>query len=371
MKTSVSVVIVAVLVAGGYWYWTSQQGDGIPAAGAPPAAAGGFARQEPPLVSVAPVATDRLYDTVDAIGTARANESLVVTAKVTDTVSAVDFDDGDFVEAGAVLVQLTNREEEGLLAEARANLDDAENQLARLENLAAQNLISDSDLDVARSRAEASNARLETVLARLSDRLIRAPFAGVLGFRDVSPGTLLQPNTPITTLDDISVIKLDFTVPETFLGAMRPGATVVAQAASYPDRKFEGVVRTVGSRVDPVTRAIQVRALINNDDRALRPGMLLTVGVTMAERESLVVPENAVYQIQDRAYVFVLGDEMTVSERQIVTGDRRFGIVEVLGGLDEGERIVTEGIVKLRDGMRVRTESRTTGAVSALQFPAG
>jgi membrane fusion protein (multidrug efflux system) len=91
----------------------------------------------------------------------------------------------------------------------------------------------------------------------------------------------------------------------------------------------------------------------------------------MAERESLVVPENAVYQIQDRAYVFVLGDEMTVSERQIVTGDRRFGIVEVLGGLDEGERIVTEGIVKLRDGMRVRTESRTTGAVSALQFPAG
>ena len=255
-----------------------------------------------------------------------------------------------------MLVQLTNREEEALLAEARANLDDAESQLSRIENLSDRQLVSESELDVAQSRADASRARLETVLARLSDRLIRAPFAGVLGFREVSPGTLLQPNTPITTLDDISTIKLDFTVPEKFLGAMTPGAKVLAQAASYPDRDFEGVVRTVGSRVDPVTRAIQVRAHIPNGDGALRPGMLLTVRVVMAERRSLVVPENAVYQIQDRHYVYVVDPELVARERQIETGERRFGLVEVTGGLAEGDRVVSEGIVKLRDGVRVRLD---------------
>jgi membrane fusion protein (multidrug efflux system) len=360
MKYVLTILVTAAVAGGGVYYWQSQLAAPGGAGARPPAGArggpGGFGgfQQAPPLVRVAEVAREQLYDTIEAIGTASANESLTLTAKVTDTVRAVDFEDGDYVEAGSVLVQLTNREEEALLAEARANLDDAQTQLARIENLAGQNLISRSELDIARSRAEASQARLDTVVARLSDRLILAPFAGVLGFRQVSPGTLLQPNTAITTLDDISIIKLDFTVPETFLGEMHPGATVLARAASYPEREFEGIIRTVGSRVDPVTRAIQVRAHINNDERLLRPGMLLTVGIVMAERVSLVVPENAVYQIQDRAYVYVVDSEMIARERQIDTGARRFGSVEVLSGLEAGEKIVTEGIVKLRDGARVR-----------------
>ena len=357
MKAALIFVVFVILSAGAYIYWSGQEGAGDgagPAGGVP----GGFGRPEPPLVAVAPATHDAIFDTVEAIGTATANESLVVTAKVTDTVSAVDFEDGDFVEAGAVLVQLTNQEEEALLDEARANLEDAQTQLDRLETLASRNLVSVSELDVARSRADATRARLESVIARFNDRLIRAPFAGVLGFREISPGTLLQPNTPITTLDDISIIKLDFTVPETFLGAMKSGATILARAVSYPDRDFEGVVRTVGSRVDTVTRAIQVRAHIENDDGALRPGMLLTVRVVMGERQALVVSENAVFQIQNRAYVYVLGPESTVYERQIVTGERRFGIVEVRDGLEPGELVVTEGVVKLRNGARVRTAPR-------------
>lgn len=357
MRILLTIVATALIAGGGVYFWQAQSRS-TPAQAQAGTAGSGFAprNQAPPLVGVAPVSRQALYDTVQSIGTANANESLTVTAKVTDTISSVDFDDGDFVEAGAVLVQLTNREEEALLAEARANLDDAESQLARIENVARQGLASASDLDAARSRAEASQARLDTVLARLNDRLIRAPFAGVLGFRQVSPGSLLQLNTPITTLDDISVIKLDFTVPETFLDAVTPGARVLAHAASYADREFEGVVRTVGSRVDPVTRAIQVRAHISNDDGALRPGMLLTVRVITAERSAIAVPENAVYQIQDRAYVYVIDGELIAHERQIVTGDRRFGIVEVISGLTEGEQLVVEGIVKLRDGARVRID---------------
>jgi membrane fusion protein (multidrug efflux system) len=372
MRYLLSIVITALLVGGGVYYWQTALQQPGPQAAARPAGAGGFGGgQSVPLVGVTPISPETIFDTIQAIGTAQANESLTVTAKVTDTVRAVDFEDGDFVEAGDVLVQLTNREEEALLAEARANLDDAEMQLVRIESLASENLVPESELDTARSRADATQARLDTVLARLSDRLILAPFSGVLGFRQVSPGQLLQPNTAITTLDDISTIKLDFTVPESFLGAVTSGARVFARAASYPDREFEGEIRSVGSRVDPVTRAIQVRAHIPNDDRALRPGMLLTVRIVMAERQSLVVPENAVYQIQDRHYVYVVGDDLVAREREFEAGERRFGIVEVVGGLEPGERVVTEGIVKLRDGTKVRLTDNLSVGGSAGGFSEG
>ena len=373
MKYGVLLALVLAAVGGGTYYVMRDDAatPGAGGAAGPPGGPGagggfsGFGGAQPPLVTLGEVRREQLYDTVDALGTAEANESVTLTAKVTDTVRSVEFEDGDYVEAGTVLVQLTNQEEQALLAEARANLDDAESQLRRVENLAKQQLTSESELDIARSRAAASAARLETVVARLRDRLIQAPFAGVLGFRQVSPGTLLAPNTPITTLDDISIIKLDFTVPETFLGAMQPGARVLAQSVSYRDRQFEGVVRTVGSRVDPVTRAFQVRAHVPNEDRALRPGMLLTVHVVMAERPALVVSENAVYQIQDRAYVYRFGPDLVAHEQEFAIGERRFGLVEVKGGLDEGDRIVVEGIVKLRDGARVRVAGAEAPGIGA------
>jgi membrane fusion protein (multidrug efflux system) len=363
MKNALLIVVAFALGGGAMWYFTKNgAGNGAPSAavaagGRPPAGGFGAGRPQaqPPLVTVGRARLDSIFDVVEALGTAQANESVTLTAKVTDTVRRVNFEDGDYVEAGAVLIELTNQEEEALLAEARANLDDAESQLRRLEDLSARGLTSASELDVARSRAGASRARLNSIMARLRDRLILAPFSGLLGFRQVSPGTLLTSNTPITSIDDIAVIKLDFTVPETFVGSMEPGARIVAKSVSFPDRKFEGTVRTVGSRVDPVTRAITVRAHIDNTDRALRPGMLLTVEVVTAERMALVVPEGSVFQVQNRAYVYrVDGD--TVHQQEIEVGGRRFGIVEVLGGLKEGDPIVTEGIIKLREGARVRYE---------------
>lgn len=367
MKNALLIVVAFVLGGGAMWYFTKERTGslGAPSAatapgGRPPAggfgAGGGRPQAQPPLVTVGRARRDSIYDVVEALGTALANESVTLTAKVTDTVRRVNFEDGDYVEAGAVLIELTNQEEEALLAEARANLDDAESQLRRLQDLSARGLTSASELDVARSRAAATQARLNSIVARLRDRLILAPFSGMLGFRQVSPGTMLTPNTAITSIDDISVIKLDFTVPETFVGAMAPGARIVAKSVSFPGRDFVGTVRTVGSRVDPVTRAITVRAHIDNEDRALHPGMLLTVEVVTAERTALVVDEGSVFQVQNRAYVYrVDGD--TVHQQEIDVGGRRFGIVEVLGGLQEGDLIVTEGIIKLREGARVRYEA--------------
>jgi membrane fusion protein (multidrug efflux system) len=360
MKNALLIVLAFALGGGAMWYFTYERSastaPGAPAAGGPGGFGGGRPQAQPPLVTVERARRDRIYDVVEALGTTQANESVTLTAKVTDTVRRVNFEDGDYVEAGTVLIELTNQEEEALLAEARANLDDVQTQLRRLEDLSRRGLAATSDLDLARSRAAAQEARLNSVIARLRDRLIQAPFSGVLGFRQVSPGTMLSPNPAITSIDDISVIKLDFTVPETFLGAMAPGAKIVAKSVSFPGRNFEGTVRTVGSRVDPITRAITVRAHVANADRSLRPGMLLTVEVVTAERETLVVPEGAVFQVQNRAYVYrVDGD--TVHQQEIDVGGRRFGVVEVLGGLAEGDPIVVEGIIKLREGARVRYDA--------------
>ncbi|MFL2546922.1 MAG: efflux RND transporter periplasmic adaptor subunit [Candidatus Rariloculaceae bacterium] len=376
---NIFIFVISLVAVGavGVWYGNSgalssiavggpRPGAGAPGGGRAPGF-GGPGAGAVVLVVAEAARMDQLYDAVEAIGTAQANESLVLTAKVTDSVRRVNFEDGQYVEAGTVLIELTNEEEEALLDEARANLEDAENQLRRLEDLSSQGLSAESELDIARSRAAASAARLETVLARLRDRLIQAPFTGLLGFRDVSPGTLVTPATAITTLDDISLVKLDFTVPETYLRVMEPGAVIFARSASWGEREFEGVVRTVNSRVDPVTRAFVVRAHIDNEDGALRPGMLLTVRVVTQRRQALIIPESAILQSGARAYVYLVGADNIARQRDIEIASRQFGIVEVGSGLAPGDRVVTEGLIKLRDGVSVRfPDDSGMGEVSGL-----
>ncbi|GAB2496998.1 efflux RND transporter periplasmic adaptor subunit [Arenimonas alkanexedens] len=292
-------------------------------------------------------------DTLEALGTARANESLMVTAKVTETVVKVNFEDGDLVEAGDVLVDLSGRVELAGLAEASASYREAQQQYQRQQQLAAQKLIPAGQLDTQRAAMESARARLDGTRARLSDRVITAPFAGVLGFRQVSPGTLVSPGTTIASLDDVSVIKLDFAVPEAFLSAVASGQAITAASAAWPDREFTGVVTTVDSRVDPVTRAVTVRAEIPNPERELRPGMLLSVRLFRPERQALVIPEISVIQVAQRAHVFRIKDDDSVEQVFVTLGQRRRGEVEVLEGLSAGDRIVVDGIVKLRDGARI------------------
>ncbi|MGE0621013.1 MAG: efflux RND transporter periplasmic adaptor subunit [Pseudomonadales bacterium] len=342
------VVLLAMLLAG----------CSDPAGGPAGSPGGGFNRA-PTFVRVEPASLREVRDEVEAIGTARANESVIIAAKVTDTVSRVNFDDGDIVEAGAVLVELTNTEQSALLDEAKANVVDAGNQAERLEKLAADNSIPLSQRDEARARLDAAQARYQSILARLEDRLIRAPFAGLLGFREVSEGTLVTPGSRITTLDDIAVIKLDFSVPEVYLHLVREGLELVAQSSAYPDHRFPAKVRTIGSRVDEVTRSATVRAHIDNPEGLLKPGMLLTVHLTTAKRDVLMVPEPAILQRASQVFVFTLqGDRAEM--RQVRTGVRRDGRIEITGGLVEGELVITEGTIKIRDGSPVTTELPAT-----------
>ena len=178
-------------------------------------------------------------------------------------------------------------------------------------------------------------ARYQAVVARLDDRLIQAPFTGLLGFRQVSAGTLITPGTPITTLDDVSIIKLDFAIPEVYLGVVHPGLQLTAESAAFPGREFAAEVRTIGSRVNPVTRAVPVRAHIDNPEALLRPGMLLTVKLTTSSRDALMVPETALQQRGAETFVFTVV-EGKAAMTAIDLGIRRDGWAEARSGLMPG-----------------------------------
>lgn len=307
-----------------------------------------------PAIGVVAVPVERKSwsDAIEALGTANANESVVLTAKVTETVSRVNFKDGDTVELGQVLVELTGRAETAQLEEARAAAKEAQQQYARQADLVKQGTIARSQLDAQVALRDAAIARVNTIRARLSDRVITAPFAGVLGFRRVSEGTLVTPGTEITTLDDISVIKLDFSVPETALSTMRVGLPVRATSAAWPGRAFDGTIVSIGSRVDPVSRAVIVRAEVPNPEALLKPGMLLGVAIDAAPREAVVIPEIAVVSVGSRHFVFAVDGEVA-RQVEVDVGSRRAGEVEIVRGLEPGQRVVTDGIVKLRDGAKV------------------
>lgn len=329
-----------------------------------PGARPGMGMRPPTLVVTDQAQIRVIRNEVEAIGTARANESVTITAKVTDTVSRVNFEDGDFVDQGDVLLELTNREETALLAEAEANVNDARTQLERLENLLQQRTVPQSQVDEARARHAGAEARYQSVVARLADRLIRAPFSGRLGFRQVSEGTLITPGTAITTLDDVSTIKLDFSLPETYLGLLHAGLAVEARSVAYPEQAFAATVRTIDSRIDPVTRTATVRAHIDNEELTLRPGMLLTVNLTASERAALMVPEDALVQRDDLAYVYAVR-EGVADRREVRHGTRYQGWVEIIDGLEPGEEVITEGIIKVRPGSRVRTAREDAAQLGA------
>lgn len=294
---------------------------------------------------------------IEAVGTARAKESVDVTSKATNTVVAIRFKEGDMVRRGDVLVELDSEEARADLEEAEAALADSESQFKRSKELYAQQALSVSQLEQIEATLKANRARVSAARARLNDTVIRASFDGRTGFRRVSVGSLVNPGTVITTLDDTSIINLDFTVPETYFYVLERGLQVSARTAGLPNHEFTGTVSNLGSRIDPVTRSIVVRAEIPNKEGLLRPGMFMTVTLRGKPEPALLVPEEAIVPEQGKTFVFVVSDGV-VEQRVVRTAKRRPGEVEIVEGLKENEHVVIEGTQNIRDGSRVREELR-------------
>jgi len=286
-------------------------------------------------------------DTLLALGNVKARESITVTAKVSETVQQVHFESGDVVAAGAPLVTLTGRQQQAAFEQARATANEADQLYQRQNELAGQQLIARSQLDTQRAIRDAARARVAQMSADIGDRVIRAPFAGVLGIRQVSPGALVTPGTAIATLDDTARVYVDFPVPEAMIATLGVGQQVAGTSTAYPGRKFEGQVSTIDARVDESTRSVVVRGDFANPDRALRPGMLMQVRLSRPERQALLV------QVGTDSFVYRVKPDSSVERVDVKIGSRREGLAEVAEGLNVGDRIVVDGTGKLRAGARI------------------
>lgn len=319
----------------------------------------------PPVpVFVKAATVEPLAETIEALGTLHANEAVTLSTTVTETITAIHFDDGQRVKAGDVLVEMTSAEEHAQLEEARSTLREAERQYQRIKGLVKTNLASQSLLDERRAAYETAQAKLRATQSRLQDRLVVAPFDGILGLRKISVGALVTPGEPITTLDDDSIMKLDMTVPAIFLGSLHPGLMVRAQSAELDGQPVEGKIASLDSRVDPVTRAITVRALLPNPQRNLKPGMLMTVMLQKPLQDSLMIPEEALVQEGFNQYAFVVNTSTqptTVEKRKLSIGLRRPGAVVVTDGIKPGELVVTHGIMRLNQGTVVSVNATQQG----------
>lgn len=372
--------LIGALIVGFAWHIAGERAKRAPASmGSPPGASmaggkpgasagkpgGGGAGGGPVIPVVAtPSRIEHLSLEVEALGTARASESIDVTAKVSNLVTAIRFTEGQQVRKGDVLVELDGAQARADLAVADAALKESASQLQRSRELYETKVLSDQQIEQIESTYSANVARVAAARSRLSDTIIRAPFDGRVGLRRASVGGLVAPGTVITTLDDTSTIKLDFTVPERVVAAMKPGLTLEARSVAYPDRVFEGKVASVDSRVDPNTRSVIVRALVPNGEGLLKPGMFLNVHLSRGTADVLVVPEESLVPEQGDVFVYVVQDGKA-SKRRIQTGQRAVGTVQVTDGLQAGEIVVTEGTQKLRDGVSVSVTEPTAAPARA------
>jgi len=366
-----ALVVLAIMVVVGGWKLTlgkGAQAGGGP--GGPPAAAqargpggggrggpGGGGRGGAAMVTAAVVQPRMFIDAIEVLGVAKGRQSVTITAATTQLVEKVRFNDGQNVSKGAVLIELKNTEQDAGLAQAQAQLSAAEHIYKRYETLAQEGWASKSQLDQYEGAYKSAVANVNAAKARQADREIRAPFAGVVGLSDVAPGALVNPGSPIVTLDDLSTIRVDFQVPEQYLSQISQGQTIDAAVDAFPGRKIHGRIAKLDTRVDERTRAITARAEFPNPGARLKPGMLIRVSISRGQRQALSVPESAVSVQGDSAFVYAIkanGPRSVAEQRPIVTGLRQDDAVEILEGVSAGDRIVADGLNKVQAGQALR-----------------
>jgi membrane fusion protein (multidrug efflux system) len=309
-----------------------------------------------------------LSDQVEALGTAQANESITITAKISGRLEEIAFTDGQQVHKGDLIARLDQKEEQAQLTAAEVQLAEHTREVKRLQTLLARKAAATRDLDERKTLAAVAASNIQQIKARISELTLKAPFDGKIGIRRVSPGALIQPGQVIATLDEIDPIKLDFSIPSTMLQGLKPGDRIEARAEALGDHLFTGTVSATDSRIDPLTRSMLLRAMIDNPEGQLIPGMLMRVTLLANEREAMVVPEESITQKQDRHFITLVTADGKAEVRAVQIGLRRDGLVEIRQGLVAGELVVVRGMGFIKSGQAVSV-SETWEKIRDSQFP--
>jgi membrane fusion protein (multidrug efflux system) len=311
----------------------------------------------PALVEAAAVQGRDLVDAASAVGTLRANETVMLRSEVPGRIAALAFRDGDRVSAGQVILRLDASLPEAELAQAKAELALGQNNYQRTQDLASRNFVSASALDQADANLRVLEAKHQLAKARLDRTVIRAPFTGYLGLRNVSVGDYVKEGADLVLLEDVGSLKVDLRLPERFIGQLRKGQPINVAIDAYPGRKFPAKVEAIDVQVDSNGRFVLVRGLMANPQLSLRSGMFARASLVLSERKGAVlVPEEAVTPIGADLFVWVAEDGKT-RRVKVEPGLRTEGLAEVRGDLKPGDLVVTAGQQRLmRDGQEVKVQ---------------
>jgi membrane fusion protein (multidrug efflux system) len=366
-KLVAAIAAVAVLAIGGaavmamnqpkgeFSAQAAQGGPGGPGGGqrgpGGPGGPGGGRGAPPTQVVAISVAPREFSSRIEDLGTLEPRERVVLTANAADRVTGVFFEDGQRVAKGKVLMTLDNEEEKAQLEASQATLANAKLVYDRNQRLASNDAISELDLERTKSTYEGAVANVAAIQARLRDRVLVAPFSGVLGFRQISNGAFVSPGQAVATLIDDSEMRLEFGVPSINVKDLRVGLQIQATTKDIPGRVFTGQLTSIDNAIDPVTLAVKVRATLPNKDGALRAGTSMSVTLAAQPRTSLSVPEISVIAEGSKTFVYVVDrskQPAAATKTEVVLNARERGYVEVVSGLQPGDLVVTDGVLKLR-----------------------
>jgi membrane fusion protein, multidrug efflux system len=355
-KVLVIVLALGTLVAAGLYYGSgsAQRADGAPAAARE--GRGGQSRGATP-VEVAQVRVAPSNRALSSVGTLTSDESVRLAAEIAGRVSAFDFQEGQNVKAGDVLVRLDDAIMKAEVQDAQARLKLAEANFRRASTLQQSGSGTTRARDEAMSEQEIARAALELAQVRLDKATLRAPFDGVVGLREVSHGAFVQPGTALVNIEKIDQLKVDFRLPEINLGDVKAGLAVNVKVDAFPERVFEGSILAIDPLLDVNGRALRVRAALDNDGMLLRPGLFARIEIPVEDQDNVVtVPESAIVPQGGQNIVFRVKDGKA-EEVKVALGRRTAGEVEVSDGLEEGDVVVTSGHLRLRAGGAVEIVS--------------
>lgn len=343
-------------------------------------AAGKSFTQPPETVSSAVVREEKWQATLSAIGSVTAAQGVTVTPELAGPVTEIAFESGAVVAKGDLLVRLDTSSEEAQLRAIKAQVELARINLDRTKTLRDENMVPQADLDTAEATMKQNQANADAIQAVIDKKTIRAPFAGRLGIRQVNLGQYLDAGKPIVSLQSLSPIYADFSLPQQELARIKTGLRVRLAIDAFPDRQFEGELTAINPDLDSSTRSVGLRASFENADGSLRPGMYARVEVLMPEESNvLVIPltsvlndpyGESVYVIESNSTVPGATPNLTVRRQIIRTGRTRGDFVTVEAGLKAGEKIASSGVFKLRPGMSVSENNELTPKSSTSPHPA-
>ena len=358
------LVALVLLALGGYAYLANRSPVAPQGGASPP---GGF----PTAVELAKVGKTSLVVDVSAVGSLRSNESVTLRPETAGRIATIGFKDGETVPKGALLVRLDDATQAAEAAQARANLELAQSTQQRNADLYAKKFISGQALDSSTAGERVQAAALALAEARLAKTRIRAPFAGVVGIRNISVGDYVKEGEELINLEDIGTLKLDFRLPDATLTRLKLGQKIEVTADALPGEKFEATLAAIDPLVDANSRAVSCRARLDNAAGTLRPGMFVRVRLIFESRDdALVIPEQAVVADPVQPFVFQVV-EGKAKKVPVKLGLRRRAEVEITDGLKDGDVVVTAGQLKLRDGAPVRDVAAPPPGTAPPAVPAG